>query len=205
VTLKEKQKNATQITRRQFLKGSGALIGGGLALSSLGINTVPVQAFANDAGKTYKLRNTTQSTTICCYCSCGCGMISSVDENGKMINIEGDAEHPINEGTLCAKGANMEQTSANNEHRLKDVLYRAPYSDKWEKKSWDWALTRIAEKIKEIRDADFIKTNSDGKTVNRLESIALHGSSNINNEECFMITTFARALGLVYIDHQARV
>jgi formate dehydrogenase major subunit len=97
------------------------------------------------------------------------------------------------------------QTTAANKHRLTDVLYRAPYSDRWEKKDWDWAITRIAEKIKTDRDADFIKTNSRGKTVNRVETITFHGSSNVNNEECFMMASMARALGLVYIDHQARV
>ncbi len=194
-----------QLTRRQFLKGTGAAVVGGLSLASLGINVKPVRVHAKSLEKANKLKSATQTTSTCCYCSCGCGLICSTDETGNVFNIEGDPEHPINEGTLCPKGANIKQTTAVNEHRLKDVLYRAPFSDKWEKKSWDWAITRIAEKIKAMRDADFIKTNSAGKTVNRLESIALHGSSNINNEECWMITSLARALGMVYIDHQARV
>jgi formate dehydrogenase major subunit len=62
-----------------------------------------------------------------------------------------------------------------------------------------------AEKSKAARDADFITTNSQGKTVNRFETVTLHGSSNINNEECFMAASMARAIGMVYIDHQARV
>jgi formate dehydrogenase major subunit len=194
-----------EITRRQFLKGSGAILAGGLTLSSLGIDIKPVNAQIENIIGQNKLQNTTQTTSLCNYCSCGCGLICNTDQDGKIINIEGDPDHPINEGSLCAKGANILETTAKNEHRLKDVLYRAPNSNKWEKKSWDWSINRIAEKIKSIRDADFISINSQGKVVNRFETIALHGSSNINNEECFLISSMARALGMVYIDHQARV
>lgn len=193
-----------EVTRRQFLKGSSAAVGG-MALSSLGIDTKQVKAQAYQLIKGNKLNNTTKTTSICCYCSVGCGLICSTNQNGQIINIEGDPDHPINEGTLCAKGANIEQTSASNKYRLTEVLYRAPNSDKWEKKDWDWTITRIAEKIKTSRDAGFITTNSAGKTVNRVENIAMHGSSNINNEECYMASSMARALGMVYIDHQARV
>ncbi len=189
-----------QLTRRQF-----TALAGGLALSSLGIDTKLARAQVDQMVERDKLRNTVQTSSICCYCSVGCGLICSTDESGKIINIEGDSDHPISEGTLCAKGANIMQITAANEHRLTEVLYRAPYSDRWEKKDWDWAITRIAENIKTARDADFITTNSEGKTVNRVETIALHGSSNVNNEECFMASSMVRALGMVYIDHQARV
>jgi formate dehydrogenase major subunit len=194
-----------QVTRRQFLKSSGATLVGGLALSDLGIDVSPVQAAALNMEKTKKLLRGKRTTSICCFCSVGCGLICSTDEEGTIFNIEGDPDHPINEGTLCPKGADIMQTTAANKHRLTEVLYRAPYSDRWEKKDWDWAITRIAEKIKTARDADFIRTNSQGKTVNRVETITFHGSSNVNNEECFMMASMARALGLVYIDHQARV
>jgi formate dehydrogenase major subunit len=194
-----------QVTRRQFLKVSGAGALGGIALTRLGIDVKPAKSFVEENGKANKIKNSTQTTSICCYCSCGCGLICSTDTNGVIFNIEGDPDHPINEGALCPKGANIMQTTAANKYRLTDVQYRAPFSDKWVKVDWDWAITRIAEKIKAVRDADFIKTNSRGKTVNRVETIAMHGSSNVNNEECFMMSSMARALGMVYIDHQARV
>jgi formate dehydrogenase major subunit len=194
-----------QITRRQFLKSSSAALAGGLTLSALGIDVTPVRAYTSGLEKMEKIRNSTLSTTTCCYCSCGCGLICSTDENGKVINIEGDPDHPINEGALCAKGMNLKETGADNPHRLRKVLYRAPYSAEWEEKEWDWALDRMARKIKDVRDADFMTTNSKGQTVNRIESLAFHGSSNVNNEECFMMYEFARSLGLVYVDHQARV
>jgi len=193
------------VTRREFLTISG-VAGAGLALSSLGIDLGPLSAYAEEMKKIDKLKTAKQSTSICCYCAVGCGLICSTDaKTGKIINIEGDPEHPINEGSLCAKGAGIFQTTAANEHRLTKVLYRAPYGDKWQVKTWDWAITQIATKIKTARDADFITKNSQGQVVNRLESIAHLGSSNVDNEECWAITAMARSFGLVQIDHQARV
>jgi formate dehydrogenase major subunit len=193
------------VTRREFLAVSGA-VGAGLALSSLGIDMGPLSAYAEEIKKIDKLRSAKQSTSICCYCAVGCGLICSTDaKTGKIINIEGDPEHPVNEGSLCAKGAGIFQTTTANEHRLTKVLYRAPYSDKWQVKSWDWAITQISKKIKKTRDADFISKNTKGQPVNRLETIAHLGSSNVDNEECWAITAMVRSLGLVQIDHQARV
>jgi formate dehydrogenase major subunit len=165
-----------------------------------------VIAYAEEMKKIDKVKSAKQTTSVCCYCSVGCGLICSTDtKTGKIINIEGDPEHPVNEGTLCAKGAAIYQTSAANEHRLTKVLYRAPKSDKWQEKSWDWAITEIAKRIKKTRDAGFIEKNSKGQVVNRLENIAHMGSSNLDNEECWLITAMVRSMGLVFIDHQARV
>lgn len=193
-----------KVTRRKFLVGS-LIAAGGLTLASLGINISPAKAYVDGMAKIDKIRTARQTTSICCYCAVGCGLICSTDETGTIINIEGDPDHPINEGTLCPKGMGTFQTTAANEHRLTKVLYRAPYADKWEEKDWDWAITRIAEKMKTARDADFVTQNSKGQVVNRLETIAHMGSSNVDNEECWAIVSMARALGLVYLDHQARV
>jgi len=124
---------------------------------------------------------------------------------GKIFNIEGDADHPINEGSLCAKGAGFFDLTEANKHRLKKVLYRAPMSDKWEEKDWSFAIERIARLIKDTRDAGFVTKNAKGELVNRCENIGHLGSSNVDNEECWLMSVKCRALGLVYIDHQARV
>lgn len=193
------------ITRRNFIKISGGL-GAGLVFSGLGLDFGPVAAYASEIKKVDRLKNAKQTYSLCYYCSVTCGLICSTDtKTGKIINIEGDPDHPINEGTLCAKGAGIFQMTAANEHRLTKVLYRAPYSDKWEVKKWDWAISQIAKKIKDVRDKGFIAKNSDGKIVNRLETIAHMGSSKLDNEECWSITAMMRSLGLVYMDHQARV
>ena len=122
-----------------------------------------------------------------------------------MVYIEGDPDHPINRGAACAKGASMRQLSADNPWRLSNVLYRAPGGTDWEEKSWDWALDRIARKIKDTRDATFIEKDSTGKVVNRTEAIACLGGSALDNEECYLLVKLARALGLVYIEHHARI
>jgi formate dehydrogenase major subunit len=194
-----------QITRRGFLTLTGA-VGGGVALSSLGLNLNPTRAYASELGKMDRIKIAKQVTTICCYCSVGCGLVCSVDKaTGKIFNIEGDADHPINEGSLCAKGAGFFDLTEANKHRLTKVLYRAPYATEWEEKDWDFALSRMARLIKDTRDNHFIKTNAKGELVNRCEAIGHYGSSNIDNEECWLVSVKSRALGLVYIDHQARV
>ena len=192
------------LTRRDFLVISG-VVGAGVALSSLGLDLGPLKAYAADL-KMEKMKSAKQTTSICPYCSVGCGLVVSTDvKAGKIINIEGDPDHPTNEGSLCAKGAAVFQTTAANPNRLTKVLYRAPNSDKWEGKSWDWAITEIAKRAKATRDAGFIEKNAKGEVVNRVETIAHLGSSNIDNEECWALNAMIRALGVVYMDHQARI
>ena len=191
--------------RRTFIQLSCCL-GAGLALSGLGLDLAPVAAWARDMQKINALKQAKQTTTVCCYCSVGCGLICSTDTaTQKIMNIEGDPDHPINEGSLCAKGAGFFQLSEANEHRLRKVQYRAPGSAEWVEKDWDFALNRIAELIKRDRDAAYIAKNAKGETVNRVENISFMGSSNILSEECWVTAQFARSLGLVQLDHQARV
>ncbi len=192
------------VSRREFLVVSGAL-GAGAALTSLGIDLGPAEAFADEV-KMKKMKSAKQSTTICPYCAVGCGLVVSTDTKaGRIINTEGDPDHPVNEGTLCAKGAGLFQITGNNKDRLQKVMYRAPNSDKWEEKDWDWALTEIAKRVKETRDKHFIEKNKKGQVVNRVEAIAHVGSAALDNEECWPIQAMMRALGLVYIEHQARI
>lgn len=192
-----------KITRREFLVMSGATC---VAVSALGVDVAPVSAYAADLTKMDRVRSAKQISSVCCYCSVGCGILCSVDNlTGKIFNIEGDSEHPINEGALCAKGAGLFGITEANAHRLKKVLYRAPKSDHWEEKDWSWAVKRIARLIKDTRDKDFVTHNADGQLVNRVETIGHLGTSNINNEECWLMSISCRAMGLAYIDHQARV
>ena len=194
-----------EISRRGFLSMSGT-IGSGVALSTLGLDLTALKAHAAEVTKMDRLRTAKQTTTICCYCSVGCGLICSTDKlTGKIFNIEGDPDHPINEGSLCSKGAGLFGLTEANEHRLRKVQYRAPKSDKWEEKDWDWTLKRIARLVKDARDKDFITRNAKNQEVNRVETIGHLGTSNINNEECWLLSMSCRAMGLVYIDHQARV
>ena len=186
------------ISRRNFLKGSG------LAAGALVLPGKPAQADVDSPELRTKGLQT--STTVCPFCAVGCGMIVHT-KNGKVVNIEGDPEHPINEGSLCSKGSAMFQV-ANNERRLTRVRYRAPGSSKWEEKSWDWAMQRIAKLMKETRDRNFVKTETiNGKeyVVNRNDGIAILGAAALENEECYLLGKFARAMGVGYLEHQARI
>ena len=124
-------------------------------------------------------------------------------EERAVINIEGDPSHPISEGTLCTKGAAALQV-VNNPRRLKKVLYRAPGGKAWEEKSWDWALQRIAARVRR-RATRRSRRTVDGHVVNRTEAIACLGGSALDNEECYLLAKLMRALGLVYVEHQARL
>ena len=190
-----------KLCRRKFLKLSSAAAAA-TVFGGLGVSLKPTVAKA----QLLKIHWAKQTTSICCYCAVGCGLIvhTAKDGNGRAINVEGDPDHPINEGTLCAKGASIWQL-AENENRVTSPMYRAPYSDKWEKVSWDWALDKIAENIERSRDAGFEFQNAKGNTVNRCSNIASVGSAALDNEECWVYQSFLRCLGLVYIEHQARI
>ncbi len=145
-----------------------------------------------------------EKTTICPYDATGCGFIVAAD-NGKVVNIEGDPDHPINRGAACAKGASLSQLAADNPRRLNKVLYRAPGGAEWQEKSWDWTLNQIASKIKQTRDANWVDKDGEGYHVNRTEAIASVGGAALDNEECYLLVKMLRSLGLVYIEHQARI
>lgn len=190
-----------KVTRRKFIQVSGAAAAG-LAVGSLGFDLSPVKAHA----QMLKTRYAKETTTICCYCAVGCGAIvhTSKRGDGRVINIEGDPDHVISRGSLCAKGAALSQL-VENENRLTEPKYRAPYSSEWRTVSWDWALTQIAQRVKATRDATFQKKNDKGQTVNRTMGIASVGSAALDNEECWVYQALMRAIGLVYIEHQARI
>jgi formate dehydrogenase major subunit len=151
-----------------------------------------------------------ETPTICCFCAVGCGAIVASapgpDAKLKVVNLEGDPDHPINRGSLCSKGQALAQINLDvGKKRLTKPLYRAPGSDQWEEKSWEWAIEEIAKRIKAARDQYFIVQDDEGRTVNRLEAIASLGGAALDNEECSLIVKAMRALGMVYIEHQARI
>lgn len=190
----------TQITRRELLKLTGVATGGlllpaGTAQAAGDIPIFPLH------------KQVSQAATICPYCSVGCGLLVATDESGHIINVEGDPDHPINRGALDPKSVSVRQLST-SPLRLSKVLYRAPDSAAWEEKTWDWAIKEIAKRIKKSRDETFVRTfkvADKDVTVNRTEGIAWLGGAANNNEDCYLGSKFARALGMVYIEHQARI
>lgn len=195
------------VTRRDLLKRSlaaGSVLG---ALELAGGSSAAADSAApkTDGAKVVK--------TICPYCSVGCGIEMHV-KDGQVVHVKGDPDHPINEGALCSKGAsvlNLRMVADSNgkyvpnPRRLTKVQYRAAGSDKWEEKDWDWALSRIAEKVKEARDATFEQKDKSGVTVNRTLSMAHIGSAALDNEENYLLVKMQRALGLSRVEHHARL
>ena len=191
-----------ELSRRDFLKLSGATTGGHFLPAG-------VAGAALAQAKPFPLHKPIGETpTICPFCAVGCGAIVAAQGN-RVLNIEGDPDHPINQGSLCSKGMALAQLNTVdgevNRRRLQKVKYRAPGAAEWEEKSWDWAIDQIARRIKDTRNANFIETDFEGRTVNRLETIASLGGAALDNEECSLIVKAMRALGLVYIEHQARI
>jgi formate dehydrogenase major subunit len=194
------------LSRRKWLKATAGG-GAGLALAKLGFSPPEVRA----ATKDLKLTGAKQYTTSCNFCSCGCGMVCHVVD-GKLVNLEGDPDHIVNEGALCSKGAAMQATHESPQ-RAKTPLYRAPGSDRWQEISWDEALDRISRKIKATRDANWIATDKDTDKegneveyrVNRTDALAFLGGAQNTNEECYLYAKMGRLLGSAYIEHQARL
>lgn len=145
--------------------------------------------------------------TVCCFCSCGCGMIASV-KDGKLIGLEGDPQHPINQGALCSKGAAAAELHRSPE-RLTQPLYRAPYAREWQPISWANAFALIADQLYKLRQANWEATeelaNGEKLAVNRMDAVAIFGSAVCTNEETYLEKKLALLLGTSYIEHQARL
>jgi formate dehydrogenase major subunit len=193
------------MNRRHFLRVSGAgLVGSSLV--ALGFS--PTAALAET--RTFKLARTTETRSTCPYCSVSCGMImytlgdKAKNVKASIIHVEGDPDNPVNRGTLCPKGAgvmDMIQSSA----RLKVPQVREPGTNEWKTLSWDEALDRIARHMKADRDANLVKTNDKGVTVNRWNTTGFLVSSASSNESGFLSVKVARGLGMVALDTQARI
>lgn len=188
-----------ELSRREFLQLSGAATGGILLPAGF---TAAAMAMAASAFPLHKAVG--EASTICPYCSCGCGLLIATGADGHILNTEGDPDNPTNRGALDPKSISV-TTMSQSERRLRKPLYRAPGADKFEEVSWEWAIAKVAEKVKQARDSTFEKSNDKGVTVNRTQGFAFLGGAANNNEECYLASKLARALGVVYLEHQARI
>ena len=191
-----------EISRRDFLKASGAGVGSVFLLRFFNRDVALAE------GPTPLKKKIGEKVSICAYCAGGCGILIAA-EGDNLISIEGYADHPINRGSLCTKAQSLYQirtvNGKVNPRRLTKVLYRAPNSAAWEEKPWDWALDEIAKRIKQTRDDNWIEKDENDILVNRTEALAHVGGSAHDNEECYVLTKMNRALGVVYMEHQARI
>jgi formate dehydrogenase major subunit len=190
------------LSRREFFKvGTGSA-----AALLLGFDARPVLAQA----KELKIARTTETRSTCPYCSVSCGVIihtlgdKAKNVTAQVVHVEGDPDHPINRGTLCPKGASLQQEIL-NERRLLQPQVRRPGKSEWEDIAWDKAIDEIARHIKKTRDETFVEKNADGKTLNRCEGFAFNGGCTDTNEFNYLVVKTMRSMGVVYMENQARV
>lgn len=198
--------NSNSVSRRAFLQASAAgctLTG----LAGLGLDLRSVLA----ATQQLKIAGSRAVPSVCPYCAVGCGQLVHV-RDGTIINIEGNPDSPINRGTLCPKGAATYQLVV-NPLRLTTVKYRRPGGTEWEEKPLEWAMQQIADRVKTTRDATFREftevAGPDGeptnKRVNHTLAIASLGGATMDNEWNYLQAKLMRALGVVFIENQARI
>jgi formate dehydrogenase major subunit len=191
------------VNRRDFLKLSGVSAAGAAVL----LFSEEANALTSDL-KQLRIAKAKEVPNICPHCSVGCGLIAYV-KDCNLLQLEGNPDSPVSEGSLCPKGASAMQFAYEgvgkpNPLRELKAKHRKPGAADWEEVDLNWALDRIAEKIKETRDKDFIETVN-GVTVNRTESLAHMGSACVDNEEAYLMVKLMRSLGVVYLEHHARI
>lgn len=198
-------------SRRTFLKGAAGVAAGTVfaELAGLGVDLSALAAKAGDV----PIKRGKEVASICPYCAVGCGQIVMVDSaTGRILDIQGNPDSPISQGTLCPKGAATFQLAV-NPLRWTTVKYRAPLSDHWEEKPLDWAMERIAQLVKKTRDDNFNefqempdpKGGTVRKRVMNTYAIASLGGATMDNEWNYVHQKLMHALGVVYVENQARI
>jgi formate dehydrogenase major subunit len=188
-----------KISRRQMFRmaGGGATALGGLAAA--GVNLAPAVARAQQL----RIAQAKVTPSVCPFCAVGCAtLVHTVD--GHIVNVEGDPRSPVNEGTLCPKGAATFQLHV-NPNRPTKVLHRAPGATDWEVWDLDRAMDRIAELVKRTRDETFIERLQNGKIVNATTAIFSLGGATLDIEWNHLQQKLMRGLGIVAIENQARI
>lgn len=195
-------KHPDELSRRQFLHVGAAAA----AATTFGFELEAAERRAREL----KIARTTETKSVCPYCAVGCGVvIHTLGDGAKnvrktVVHIEGDTESPINRGTLCPKGISLKQYVV-NDRRLTQPLHRRAGSSEWTPVSWDEAIDGMARLIKDTRDAGFVEKDAEGRTVNRLENLALIGGCTDTNEINFLLGKFRFGLGILTYENQARL
>jgi formate dehydrogenase major subunit len=195
----------TGFTRSEFLK-RGVAGAGALYVSSLGFDVAVAEA--TTIKQHLRIEGATMSHSVCPYCAVGCSLLAYTRKNGdgkvELLQIEGDPDSPVNEGTLCPKGASAMELAI-SKRRIPSPLHREPGADEFKQVSWEFVLDKIARNIKQARDRTFVAKDDDGNVVNRTEGIAFAGGAAFSSEEGYFATKLMRGLGAVYLEQQARV
>ena len=192
-------------TRRDFMK-VGAAGAAAVGVSALGFDAAVAEA--RTVKQDLRIEGAKVSHSVCPYCAVGCSLLAYTRKNGngstELLQIEGDPDSPVNEGTLCPKGASSMELAVSR-RRLQHPLYRAPGAREWKRVSWDFVLGKLARNIKASRDRTFVAKDDEGNVVNRTEGIAFAGGAAFSNEEGYLAAKLMRGLGLIHLEQQARV
>ncbi len=204
-----------KVTRRQFLKVTGATVAS-FAVIDLGFD---MTATASEV-QGMRTKGVKPLPTICPFCGAGCGLVVFSKEGApadgpQLLSVQGDPDNPINRGGACSKGSALMnireiyspetgEQEINPERRTKP-LFREGGTTKWVEKDWDWMFEEIANRFKQTRDEYFEHKDENGIIVNRCEALASMGGAALDNEELQLIAKLSRALGMTYIEHQARI
>ncbi|QBY05272.1 formate dehydrogenase [Thalassotalea sp. HSM 43] len=172
--------------RRQFLKSAG--------ITATGVATAaafaPSMMRKSQASEYVSHDVPTQvKRSICSACAVGCGIYAEV-QNGVWTGQEPAFDHPISKGSHCAKGA------AEREHGQGKRRVRYPLKlidGKWQKLSWEQALSEVTDKMKSIR-------KQSGP-----DSIYFMGSAKFSNESAYLYRKLAAMWGTNNVDHSARI
>ncbi len=194
----------TDFTRRDFMK-VGAASAAAVGVSTLGFDAAVAEA--RTVEQELRIEGARVSHSVCPYCAVGCSLLAYTRKNGngvELLQIEGDPDSPVNEGTLCPKGASSMELAVSR-RRLQHPLHRAPGAREWKRVSWDFVLDKLARNIKAARDRTFVTKDDEGNVVNRTEGIAFAGGAAFSNEEGYLAAKLMRGLGLIHLEQQARV
>jgi len=141
--------------------------------------------------------------SICPYCAVGCSQLVYT-RGDELVDIEGNPNSPINQGTLCPKGAASRQL-IRQPGRLTKVRYRRPGGTEWEELELEQAMDMIAERVIAARENGWQQLDGNGFRVNRTLGFAHLGGATLDNEENYLIKKAFTAMGAVQIENQARI
>jgi formate dehydrogenase major subunit len=141
--------------------------------------------------------------SVCPYCAVGCGQ-AVYTRGGELIDIEGNPQSPISQGTMCPKGSASRQL-VQQPGRLTTVRYRRPGATEWEDLELETAMDMIAQRVIDAREAGWQTEDEHGKRVDRTLGFAHLGGATLDNEENYLIRKSFTAMGAVQIENQARI
>ena len=141
--------------------------------------------------------------SVCPYCAVGCGQVAYT-RGGELVDVEGNPNSPINQGTLCPKGSATRQL-VQQPGRLTTVKYRRPGGTEWEELDLETATHMVADRMLDTRARTWQDTDEHGVRLNRTMGFASLGGATLDNEENYLIKKLFTALGAVQVENQARI